>query len=71
MAAIARTVAPGGRLFLRCSLREEDEPAEGRPWPLSRAELRAFVEEGLREVAAGEGRGQTGGRVLTVVYARP
>ncbi len=59
--AIAGTVACGGSLFLRCIGRDPDEPAPQRPWPLTRAELAAFADEGLVEVAfrdepAAEGR---------------
>lgn len=51
IAAIAGTVATGGRLFVRCALRADDEPARGRPWPLRRSDLDAFVAEGLREIS--------------------
>jgi ubiquinone/menaquinone biosynthesis C-methylase UbiE len=44
IAAIARTVAPGGRLFVRCLAREAGEAT--RPWAVSRADLSAFVGEG-------------------------
>jgi SAM-dependent methyltransferase len=50
VAAIAETVAPGGSLFVRCYGRVGGEPLDSRPWPVSRAELAAFEEEGLREV---------------------
>ncbi|HEY0637567.1 MAG TPA: class I SAM-dependent methyltransferase [Pseudonocardiaceae bacterium] len=48
IAAIAATVAPGGTLFVRCLAREDDTPPRGRPWPVSRAELAAFGDAGLR-----------------------
>jgi SAM-dependent methyltransferase len=47
--ALAATVAPGGRLFVLCRAREPHEPAGELPWPLTRAELGAFVEAGLVE----------------------
>jgi SAM-dependent methyltransferase len=47
IAAIAATVAPGGRLFLRASMRAERDPAPRRPWPLKWSELEWFAEEGL------------------------
>ena len=50
-AAIAATVAPGGRLFVLCRAREASEPEGQLPWPLTRAELDAFREQGLAELA--------------------
>lgn len=47
---IALLVAPRGRLLVICRGRDDDEAAEGPPWPLSRAELAAFGEEGLEQV---------------------
>ncbi len=46
----AGLLAPGGRLLVVTRARDESEPADGPPWPLSRAELRAFIDEGLTEV---------------------
>lgn len=55
IAAIAGTVAAGGRLVVITFSRDEDEPAEGGPpYPLSRSELAAFAGEGLQEVEATE-----------------
>jgi 2-polyprenyl-3-methyl-5-hydroxy-6-metoxy-1,4-benzoquinol methylase len=48
MRAIAGTVAPGGRLFVRCSVRDDDEPLDGRPWFLRLRDLDAYVDAGLR-----------------------
>jgi SAM-dependent methyltransferase len=45
--AIADTVAPGGKLFVRTAVRADDEPADKRPWPLTQHELDWFAEEGL------------------------
>ena len=47
MTAIAETVGPGGRLFLRCRLREEHEQPTGRPWPLLPGDLDAYTDAGL------------------------
>ena len=48
-AAVADTVAPGGRLLVVARLREDGEPeGEGPPWPLSQAELDLFGATGLR-----------------------
>jgi SAM-dependent methyltransferase len=49
MQAIARFVAPGGRVFVLCRAREASEPTGELPWPLTREELGAFVEAGLVE----------------------
>ncbi len=48
-AAIAAAVRPGGRIFVRCLARDDDEPPVSRPWPVSRRELRGFTAAGLRE----------------------
>jgi SAM-dependent methyltransferase len=45
--AIARTLAPGGRLLVICRSRGDEEAPQGPPWPLSRAELLAFEALGL------------------------
>ena len=50
-AALARTVAPGGRLLVLCRARERDEPEGQLPWPLTRDELGAFQSGGLAELA--------------------
>jgi SAM-dependent methyltransferase len=48
-AAVADTVAPGGRLFVVARAREDDDPLGSEPpWPLSRSELDAFGRNGLR-----------------------
>ncbi len=50
MAAISTRLAPGGRMFLRTAIRE-DELALSRPWPLTLSELRWFEDEGLELTA--------------------
>ena len=47
VAAIARFVAPGGRLLVIARMREAATPAAGPPWPLSAEEIMAFVTHGL------------------------
>jgi SAM-dependent methyltransferase len=47
MAAMARFVAPGGRLLVIARSREATAPAAGPPWPLSAEEIMAFVTHGL------------------------
>jgi SAM-dependent methyltransferase len=68
--AIARTVAPAGRLFVRCFGREPGEPVDRRPWPVSRDELAGFERAGLgvRSFEREEARAET---TFTVVYERP
>jgi SAM-dependent methyltransferase len=71
-AAIAATVAPGGRVFVRALARDDGEPPASRPWPASRRELRGFLEAGLREAEfADQPATGAGGRFFTAVYARP
>jgi SAM-dependent methyltransferase len=51
IAAVAQTVAPGGKVVVITFGRPETEEARnGPPWPLRRSELAAFAAEGLREV---------------------
>jgi SAM-dependent methyltransferase len=44
---VGQLVAPGGTLLVVAAAREPDEPADGPPWPLTRAEIDAFATEGL------------------------
>lgn len=70
--AIANTVAPGGRLFVRTAAREPDEPLTSRPWPLTRQELDTFTEAGLIEGQVRDDPPQNGRfRTFTGVYQRP
>jgi hypothetical protein len=49
--AIDRTadmVGPGGALLVISAGRDEAEPVDGPPWPLTRAEIDAFARGGLR-----------------------
>lgn len=51
MANVARMVASGGTLLVIATAREEiDKPVDGPPWPLTRAEVEAFADEGLEVV---------------------
>ncbi len=45
--AIAKLVAPGGRLLVITRARDEGEIADGPPWPLDRGELAGFEKHGL------------------------
>jgi 2-polyprenyl-3-methyl-5-hydroxy-6-metoxy-1,4-benzoquinol methylase len=49
IAAVAGTVAPGGRLLVRTAVRGEHEPTSGRPWALTPSELRHFEAMGMSE----------------------
>jgi SAM-dependent methyltransferase len=54
IANIARTVAPGGTLLVIAAARDEDEAVDGPPWPLTRGEIEAFADEGLRALRVEE-----------------
>jgi SAM-dependent methyltransferase len=70
IAAVARLVAPGGKLLVIGRLAEADEPRERMPWPLTRAELAEFERAGLHssqfEVVMDEGT-----RRFRALYERP
>ena len=68
--AIAETVADGGALFLRCTGRSADEPADHRPWPLTREELAGFAAAGLVETSFRESRTPAGSRQFVATYRR-
>jgi SAM-dependent methyltransferase len=48
--AVRSAVAPGGRLLVIAAAREDDEPADGPPWPLTRPQIDAFAGDGLQAV---------------------
>lgn len=50
IAHIGRLVAPGGTLVVIAAARDDGEPVEGPPWPLTRAEIEAFADGELRGV---------------------
>jgi SAM-dependent methyltransferase len=50
IAAVARLVGPGGTLVVVAAGREEDEPPDAPPWPLTRAEIDAFAAGALQPV---------------------
>jgi SAM-dependent methyltransferase len=71
-AAIAAAVRPGGRVFVRCLARDDDEPPVSRPWPVSRRELGGFTAAGLRESEfADQPATPPHGRFFTAVYTAP
>jgi thiopurine S-methyltransferase len=52
IAALRGLVAPGGTLMaVQAELGPQDDPDEGPPWPLTRAELDSFADDGLEPVA--------------------
>jgi len=70
--AVAQMVRPGGRLWLRCLGRADEEPVGERPWPVSRHDLSGFGRAGLDELEFLEQPLPAGrGRTFTVIYQRP
>jgi SAM-dependent methyltransferase len=70
-AAIAATLRAGGLLWVRALARDDNEPVGTRPWPVSRSELRAFEDVGLRRLELREEPPTGGrGRSFTAVYRR-
>ncbi|MEZ5975548.1 MAG: class I SAM-dependent methyltransferase [Planctomycetota bacterium] len=49
---LPRCLAPGGELLVICRARDEQQPAQGPPWPLAESEIRALTQtpEGLKLV---------------------
>jgi len=47
--AVAAFVAPGGELVVVTRGREDEEPVEELPWPLSRKDLSRFEADGLKQ----------------------
>ncbi len=70
-AAIAATVAPGGRLWLFALGRDAHAPGEARPWPVTAGELAVLEAAGLKwESRRDEARGD-GFYDVTGVLLRP
>jgi SAM-dependent methyltransferase len=47
---VTEFVAPGGTLLVIATARDEQAPADGPPWPLTRGELDAFASDELQPV---------------------
>jgi hypothetical protein len=47
---VTELVAPGGTLLVLSAARDEGEPADGPPWPLTRGEIEAFASGELETV---------------------
>jgi SAM-dependent methyltransferase len=73
IAAIAAFVAPGGTLIVLSAARDPDDPADGPPWPLVRAEIEAFATGGVETVRIEDIRGAPGpwARRWRAEFARP
>jgi SAM-dependent methyltransferase len=50
IARVGQMVAPGGTLIAIAVARDEADPVDGPPWPLTRAEVDAFATGGLQSV---------------------
>jgi len=48
--SLVRFLAPGGTLLVIARGREASEPLVDVPWPLTKAELKAFLQLGLRDI---------------------
>lgn len=69
--AVAERVRPGGKLWLRCLARDDDEPVADRPWPVCRRELAWLGQARLHELEFREQPQTAGrGRTFTLVYQR-
>ena len=70
--AIAATIRPGGRVFVRCLASSAEHAVGSRPWPVSRAELGRFVAAGLLEREVRDDiPGRAGHRCFHAIYQRP
>jgi SAM-dependent methyltransferase len=68
---VGRFVAPGGRLVVLAVARDSDEPVDGPPWPLSRADIESFAVEDLSVVSLEEVRDPPGTHHWRAVFTRP
>lgn len=69
IAELAGTVAPGGTVLVVASARDDGEPAEGPPWPLTRAEIDAFAAGALSQFFVEDLRPQA--RLWRAQFDRP
>ncbi len=70
---IASFVRPGGKLLVVVRGREENEPVDELPWPLTRAEMNEFVQAGLTQESFEEyfDNEEPPARRFRGLYARP
>jgi SAM-dependent methyltransferase len=66
-----RFVAPGGTLLVLAVASAGDEPDDGPPWPLSRADIESFAVEGLEVASAELVSDPPGMRHWRAVFTRP
>ncbi|MCT2593566.1 class I SAM-dependent methyltransferase [Streptomyces sp. N2-109] len=73
VAGVRSLLAPGGTLLVIANAREAAAgPEEGPPWPLTRAEVDAFADDGVRAVRVEDirGRGRPEGRHWRAEFTR-
>lgn len=68
---VGRFVGPGGILLLLAAARDDGDPVDGPPWPLTRADIESFVVEGLQTVSVEEIRDPPGTHRWRAVFTRP
>ncbi len=68
---VGRFVAPGGILLLLAAARDDGDPVDGPPWPLTRADIESFAVEGLETVSVEEIRDPPGTHRWRAVFTRP
>jgi hypothetical protein len=65
-------VGPGGTLLVIAMARDDnDDPGQGPPWPLTRAEIDAFATPGLRQVRIDDVREPGVARRWRAEFSRP
>jgi SAM-dependent methyltransferase len=67
---VGRFVAPGGHLVVLAVAGDGDEPIDGPPWPLSRADIESFAVEGLEVLSLEEIRDPPGTHHWRAVFSR-
>jgi SAM-dependent methyltransferase len=68
---VGRFVAPEGKLLVLAVARDSDEPVDGPPWPLGRADIESFAVEGLEVLNIEEIRDPPGTHHWRAVFTRP
>jgi SAM-dependent methyltransferase len=68
---VGRFVASGGTLLVLAVAREQREPVEGPPWPLTRTDIDCFAVEGLEMLSIEELRDPPETHRWRAVFTRP
>ena len=68
---VGRFVAPGGKLLVLAVARDGDEPIDGPPWPLSRADIESYAVEGLQLLSLEFVQDPPGMHHWRAVFTRP